>query len=100
MLSKPHVFFLIGGPGCGKGTQAENLVRDYKVKHLSTGDLLREEMKKGGELAQTIDSYIKEGKLLPSELVVKLLKKGISTYGNRRYLFDGFPRNLENWEEF
>jgi UMP-CMP kinase len=43
MLSKPHVFFLLGGPGSGKGTQAENLIRDYKFKHLSTGDLLREE---------------------------------------------------------
>ncbi len=93
VLSKPHIFFLLGGPGSGKGTQAENLVRDYKFKHLSTGDLLREEKEKGGELAETIDNYIKEGKLLPSELVVKLLKNAIHTNGNRRYLFDGFPRN-------
>jgi UMP-CMP kinase len=42
LLSKPHLFFLLGGPGSGKGTQAENLIRDYKFKHLSTGDLLRE----------------------------------------------------------
>jgi adenylate kinase family enzyme len=48
MLSKAHVFFLLGGPGSGKGTQAENLVRDYRLLHLSTGDLLREERKKGG----------------------------------------------------
>lgn len=54
LLSKPHVFFLLGGPGSGKGTQAEYLIRDYKFKHLSTGDLLREEKQKGGELAQTI----------------------------------------------
>lgn len=40
-LTKPHVFFLLGGPGSGKGTQADNLIRDYKFKHLSTGDLLR-----------------------------------------------------------
>jgi UMP-CMP kinase len=51
LLSKPHVFFLLGGPGSGKGTQAEYLIRDYKFKHLSTGDLLREEKLKGGKLA-------------------------------------------------
>jgi adenylate kinase family enzyme len=43
VLTKPHIFFLLGGPGSGKGTQAEYLIRDYKFKHLSTGDLLREE---------------------------------------------------------
>lgn len=59
MLAKPHVFFLIGGPGSGKGTQSENLIRDFKFKHLSSGDLLREETQKGGELAETINSYIK-----------------------------------------
>jgi UMP-CMP kinase family protein len=100
ILNKPHVFFLLGGPGSGKGTQAENLVRDYSFKHLSTGDLLREERQKQGELSQTIDQYIKEGKLLPSELVVKLLKNSIEAHGNRRYLIDGFPRNKENWDEF
>jgi adenylate kinase family enzyme len=84
----------LGGPGSGKGTQAENLVRDYRFLHLSTGDLLREERQKGGEDAQMIESFIKDGKLLPSSLVVKLLKKCISVYGNRRYLFDGFPRNF------
>lgn len=43
---------------------------------------------------------MKEGKLLPSSLVVDLLESGIASYGNRRYLFNGFPRNKENWEEF
>ena len=84
MLTKPHIFFLLGGPGSGKGTQAEYLIRDYKFKHLSTGDLLREEQQKGGELAKTIDSYIKEGKLISSDLVVQLIDKSITTYGNRR----------------
>jgi len=93
LLSKPHVFFLLGGPGSGKGTQAENLIRDYKFKHLSTGDLLREVQERGGELAETIKSYMKEGKLISSDLVVKLLKNAIKEGGNRRYLLDGFPRN-------
>jgi adenylate kinase len=93
LLSKPHVFFLLGGPGSGKGTQADNLVRDYKFKHLSTGDLLREEKQKGGPLAQELENLMKEGKLISSDLVVRLLDSAITTYGNRRYLIDGFPRN-------
>lgn len=97
-LTKPHIFFLLGGPGSGKDTQAEKLVQDYKFKHFSTGELLRLEREKGGELAKTIDSYMKEGKLLPSSLVVDLLEAGIAEGGNRRYLFNGFPRNRENWE--
>ncbi len=92
-MNKPHIFFLLGGPGSGKGTQSDKLVEEYRFKHLSTGDLLREEISKGGEMAETIQKYMTEGKMLSSELVVKLLKKGIATYGNRRYLFDGFPRN-------
>ena len=69
------------------------MVRDYKFKHLSAGDLLREERQKGGDLAETIDQFIKEGKLISSELVVKLMKKNIEANGKRRYLVDGFPRN-------
>ena len=84
MLTKPQIFFLLGGPDSGKGTQTKYLIRDYKFKHLSTGDLLREEQQKGGELAKTIDSYIKEGKLISSDLVVQLIDKSITTYGNRR----------------
>lgn len=51
-------------------------------------------------MASTIDSYIKEGKLISSDLVVQLIENSISTYGNRRYLLDGFPRNQENWDVF
>lgn len=68
-------------------------MRDYGFRHLSTGDLLREERQKGGDLAETIDQFIKEGKLISSELVVKLMKKNIEANGKRRYLVDGFPRN-------
>ena len=90
----------MGGPGSGKGTQAEKLIKEYKFKHVSTGELLRDEKAKGGELAKTIENYVTEGRLLPSELVVRLLKNSVQASGNRRYLFDGFPRNSENWEEF
>ena len=96
-LTKPHIYFLLGGPGSGKDTQGENLIRDYKFKHLSTGQLLRMQKEKGGEHAKMIDAYMREGKLLPSSLVVDLLEEGIQEGGNRRYLFNGFPRSRENW---
>lgn len=51
-------------------------------------------------MAKTIDSFMKEGKLISSELVVQLIEKSITAYGNRRYLLDGFPRNQENWDVF
>lgn len=99
-LTQPHIFFVLGGPGSGKGTQCENLVKDFKFKHLSVGDLLREEKTKGGPTGQEIDRIMKEGKLVPSDLAVKLIRKAIATHGNRRYLIDGFPRNKENWTKF
>lgn len=90
-----------------KCSQCDYLVRDYKFKHLSAGDLLREEQKKGGPVAEEIEKNIKEGKqidhegtLVSSELIVKLIKKAIAQNGIRRYLIDGFPRddvNLSSW---
>lgn len=93
-LKQPHIFFVLGGPGSGKGTQCDNLVKDYKFKHLSVGDLLREERAKGGATGQEIEKIMKEGKLVPSELAVKCIRKAIAFNGNRRYLIDGFPRNI------
>lgn len=79
---------------------AANLVRDYGFLHLSTGDLLREEVQRGGELADKLNALMKEGKLVSSDLVVELLKKAVEKGGKQRYLFDGFPRNQENWDQF
>lgn len=83
------------------------MVRDYKFKHLSAGDLLREEQEKGGADADEIKKNIKEGNfrihsgtLVKSDLIVRLLKKAIALNGLRRYLIDGFPRNKENMEAF
>jgi adenylate kinase family enzyme len=75
-------------------------VRDYKFKHLSVGDLLRAEKGKGGPEGEKIAQTMKEGKLVPSELSVKLIRKAIAINGVRRYLIDGFPRNKENWKVF
>lgn len=71
MQAKPRVLFLLGGPGSGKGTVGEKLVTKYNLKHMSAGDLLRAEVKKGGELAEEINDYMKNGALVPGEVTVK-----------------------------
>ena len=62
------IIFVLGGPGCGKGTQCDRIVAKYKLTHLSAGDLLREEVKSGSETGQQLESVMKEGKLVPQEV--------------------------------
>ena len=66
--SKPRVFFVLGGPGSGKGTQCGNMVKEYGFVHLSAGDLLRAERNRGGPNADLINSYIAEGKIVPIKI--------------------------------
>jgi UMP-CMP kinase family protein len=73
-LPKPTVFFVLGGPGCGKGTQCAKLVQNYGFCHLSTGDLLREEKESGSDMAALINKYMMDGKLVPGEITIQLLK--------------------------
>ncbi|CAM9277365.1 unnamed protein product, partial [Phaeothamnion confervicola] len=94
------VVFVLGGPGSGKGTQCANIVRDFGYTHLSAGDLLRAEQASGSEVAAMIQTYIKEGQIVPVEVTVGLVKKAMEESGNNRFLIDGFPRsqdNLEGW---
>ena len=99
---KPSVVFILGGPGSGKGTQCANIVKDFGYEHLSTGDLLREEVKKGGELAEKLDKVMSQGQLVSSALLVELLKKVMKERGweKKKFLLDGFPRNQENIDEW
>jgi adenylate kinase family enzyme len=96
----PNVVFVIGGPGSGKGTNCELAQEQLGWVHLSTGDLLREELKKGGATAEKIDSFITAGELVPNEITVTLLKDAMETTtrttGKRNFLLDGFPRSLNN----
>ena len=99
---KSKAVFLLGGPGCGKGTNAEKIVRDFGYIHLSAGDLLREERNnpnsKQGEL---INSFMKEGKLVPPEIPTQLLKnkmEELKKSGKMKFLIDGFPRSMLNLE--
>eukprot|EP00931_Biecheleriopsis_adriatica_P038098 TRINITY_DN2184_c0_g1_i1.p1 TRINITY_DN2184_c0_g1~~TRINITY_DN2184_c0_g1_i1.p1 ORF type:complete len:1777 (-),score=465.99 TRINITY_DN2184_c0_g1_i1:6-5336(-) len=104
-LFGPSVVFVLGGPGSGKGTVCEKIVKNCGYKHLSAGDLLREERKRpGSKIGELIESHIKEGKLVPAEITVQLLVKAMREKGweGGKYLIDGFPRsfdNLEAWEK-
>ncbi|KAA8520396.1 hypothetical protein F0562_014652 [Nyssa sinensis] len=97
---KVKVVFVLGGPGSGKGTQCANIVQHFGYTHLSAGDLLRAEIKSGSENGTMIQNMIKEGKIVPSEVTIKLLQREIKEISNDKFLIDGFPRNEENRAAF
>ncbi|XP_078429687.1 UMP-CMP kinase 3-like [Wolffia australiana] len=94
------VIFVLGGPGSGKGTQCGHIVQHFGFTHLSAGDLLRAEINSGSENGTMIQNMIKEGKIVPSEVTVKLLQRAMKESGNHKFLIDGFPRNEENRAAF
>lgn len=88
------VIFVLGGPGAGKGTQCSKLVSDYGFKHLSAGDLLREEQDRpGSDFGEMIKTYIKEGTIVPMEVTIQLLenamKKAMAEEKKSTFLIDG-----------
>lgn len=102
--TKPHVFFVLGGPGSGKGTLCKNLVERNKFIHLSAGDLLREEMGRKSDNAALINDFISKGQIVPVAITISLLKAAMHHHGweKSRFLIDGFPRNEDNvngWNE-
>ena len=85
---------LLGAPGAGKGTQAQRLVADYGVAHISTGDLLRSAVKAGTELGRAAKKYMDAGELVPDELVIDLVKERLGADDAQKgFILDGFPRN-------
>jgi pyrimidine 5'-nucleotidase len=94
---KPQVVFVLGPPGSGKGTQCIKASQVFRALHLSAGDLLREEQAKpDSEHGKLISDFIKEGKIVPVEITVKLLLKSIHENKSQRVLIDGFPRSIDN----
>jgi adenylate kinase len=90
---------LFGPPGSGKGTQSEKLIEKYGLIHLSTGDLLRKEMKAGTPLGNEAKSLIEKGQLVPDEVVVGMISSALDANpGARGFLFDGFPRTIAQAE--
>lgn len=90
---------IFGAPGSGKGTQSEKITEKYGIRHISTGDVLREEIKNGTELGKTAKRYIDEGQLLPDELIIDILASVLdSMKGHNGVIFDGFPRTIPQAE--
>ncbi len=87
---------LLGKPGAGKGTQGEFLSKELKIPRIVMSDLLKREVESGSELGMLIKGYMSEGKLVPDEVVYKVLERGIG--GLRDFILDGFPRNLKQAE--
>ncbi|MEK6900428.1 MAG: nucleoside monophosphate kinase [Nanoarchaeota archaeon] len=88
---------LLGPPGSGKGTVSERLAEEFKLFHLSAGELLREEVAKGTSIGKEIQKYIEKGRLVPAEFVVQLVKLEVAD--KKKYILDGFPRSLEQAKE-
>jgi len=86
---------IFGPPGAGKGTQSNLIVEKFKLHQLSTGELLRKEIKNNTDLGKKISSIINEGNLVSDEIVGNLIEKYISNENlKNRLIFDGYPRNL------
>ncbi len=86
---------LLGLPGAGKGTQAKEISTKFNIPHISTGDILRNELKKNTELGKKANEYMSQGKLVPDELMVEIIKKEIEGKKRDNFLLDGFPRTLQ-----
>jgi adenylate kinase len=90
---------IFGAPGSGKGTQSENLIKKYNLAHISTGDVLRAEMKNGTELGKLAESYISKGQLVPDDVVIEMLANVLDSKKDAAgVVFDGFPRTIAQGE--
>ena len=92
---------LFGAPGCGKGTQAQRLKAHYGIEHVSTGEVIRDEIRRGTELGRSMESYIKAGKLAPDQIVIGMIANYVAEHKHATgCIFDVFPRTTVQAEEF
>lgn len=90
---------IFGAPGSGKGTYSDKIVEKYGYGHISTGDVLRGEIKNGTELGKIAKGYIDNGQLIPDELMIDILAKTYDTFpAGKGVIFDGFPRTIAQAE--
>lgn len=87
---------LFGAPGSGKGTQSEKIIEKYGLHHISTGEVLRKQIKEGTELGKIADSYISKGHLIPDDLMIDILRQELKSLPkeSKGVIFDGFPRTI------
>lgn len=95
-ISPDKIVLVLGGPGSGKGTQCAKLVQDFGLKHISLGDLLRAEVAKCSPIGQQIDGMMKEGKIVPLNIVMQVLQQALNELGqtSRGVLIDGYDAFL------
>ena len=90
---------ILGPPGAGKGTQATFIASEFNIPHISTGDMLREAIKKGTNLGQKAKEVMDAGNLVSDDLIIELVKERISESDcSQGFLFDGFPRTIPQAE--
>ena len=90
---------LFGGPGSGKGTHSEKLIEKYGLHHISTGEVLRDHIRKETELGKIAKSYIDEGQLIPDDLMIQILDTVLEDAKDKPgVIFDGFPRTIPQAE--
>ena len=90
---------LLGAPGAGKGTQCKNLVSQYGLLHLSSGDILRKERSESTELGKKAQSYMDSGQLVPDQLIIEMMAKAIKKAPDEGFILDGFPRTVNQATE-
>ena len=90
---------IFGAPGSGKGTQSNLMIHKYHLTHISTGEILRNEINEGTALGELANSYMTHGKLVPDDVVINMLEEWIMKHKNNNgFIFDGFPRTLPQGE--
>ncbi|KAG5840881.1 adenylate kinase 5, like [Anguilla anguilla] len=101
-LKNSKIIFVVGGPGAGKGTQCRKIVAKYGYTHLSTGDLLRAEVKSGSEKGKELSAIMAKGELVPLETVLEMLRLAMIEKAavSKGFLIDGYPRNITQGTEF
>ncbi|WP_457622776.1 adenylate kinase [Persephonella sp.] len=95
-MAKTLIF--LGPPGAGKGTQAQRLVEEKGFVQLSTGDILREAVKKGTELGKKAKEYMESGKLVPDDLIIAIIEEKLKELEGKDIILDGFPRTIPQAE--
>jgi adenylate kinase len=90
----------MGAPGAGKGTHAKSITAQFNIPHISTGDILRDEVAQGTELGKTAKTYMDDGRLLPDDIIIEIIGHRLQEKDcERGFLFDGFPRTIVQAEK-